>query len=158
MNQVNLIVDCNVTNLHAPARTMQARVGASLVVHVLNAPDDVTDAYIRVSTGGGNGYFDFPCTRTPNGDWHCRILGTAFAAPGDEWYEIRALDAEGNATALGGRGKCVVDAFSANDYSGSQPGGQHVIQTLLDERGAKHPIIAVQDEYGVWTYRIGEAV
>ena len=159
MNLVNLIVDCRVYNLRAMPPAMQARQGASFVVLVLNAPDDITDVYIRVSSGGGTAYADFPCWATPNGDWRGRILGTAFPNVGTEWYEIRARDADGGTTALG-RGKCVVDVFSASDYEPPPDGKPHerVIQTLLDETGAKHPIVAVQDEYGEWTYRIGAAV
>lgn len=159
MNQVNLIVDCRVDNLRAMPPAMQARQGASFVALILNAPDDITDVYLRVSSNGGSSYLDFPCWATPNGDWRGRILGTAFPnVSAAEWYEIRARDADGNTTALG-RGKCVVDAFSASDYE--PPGGnpqERVIQTLLDETGAKHPIVAVQDELGEWTYKIGAAI
>lgn len=157
MNQVNLIVDCRVNDLRSPTPPMKARVGSTFVAEVRNAPDDVTDVYFRVFNNGGSGYFDFPASRNANGDLRCVILGTAFFRAGTEAYEIRARAADGSPTALG-RGRCVVDVFSAQSFDPSPAPGPIVIQTLLDERGARHPIVAVQDDSGEWTYRIGNEI
>lgn len=158
MNLVNLIVDCRVQSLHRETPTMQARLGSTFVLRAINVPDDVTDVTIRVSTGGGAGFFDIPCTQSPNGDWRAHIIGTAFASVGREWYEIRGRCSDGSMTALA-KGACLIDGFSA-DTAQDIPldPERRVVQTLLDESGAQHQIVAVKDEFGEWTYRIADTV
>ena len=156
MNQLNAIVDCNVRNLHNYLKSLQAFAGCEFVAVVYNAPDDITDLVLRVSTEKGQAFYDFPASRTPNGDWLVRILPTAFRKPGTEWYEIRAKAADGYDTALG-RGKVQVAPWSVGTAE-TLDARRRFVMTIADEGGAQHAIYAVQNDLGEWTYQISSAL
>lgn len=156
MNQLNAIVDCNVRNLHNFLHTLQAFEGCEFVAAVYNAPDDVTDLVLRVSTAHGHGFYDFPASRSPNGDWIVRILPMAFRESGVEWYELRAKAADGHDTALG-RGKVLVGPWSVGTAE-TLDANRRFVMTIADEQGAQHPIYAVKNDIGEWTYQFASAL
>lgn len=152
--QVNLIIDADVARLDAKLPPIRARVGASFVVQVRNVPGDCANVVVRVSTDGGEGFYDFPATCNANGDWTCRILGMAFRMVSvTEWYEVRATDADGNATAIG-RGVVLVGPWSAGTAQ-TLDARKRYVMTLTDELGGQHAIWAVRNDLGEWTFQIG---
>lgn len=111
MNQVNLIIDCDVRNLSRSLPPMQARVGSEFIVLIFNAPDDCYDVIIRISANNSVGYIDTSATQNENGEWRVVINGSVYEDEGKGWYEVRASSALGNNTALG-RGDVITGAFS----------------------------------------------
>lgn len=153
MNQVNAIIDVNVRDLHARIKTIHARVGAEFVADLYNVPDDCEDVVFRVSSDGG--FFDFPCRYSPSGIWTCRILGMAFRRAGWEWYELRAVSCCGNDTALGS-GKILIDEWSSGTAT-TLDARRRYVMTIADEQGAQHPIFAVKNDIGEWTFELADA-
>lgn len=154
MNQYNAIIDLNPCRLGYLRSPWSARQHSSFVARMLNAPDDVTDVFVRIFKPNNGGFFDIPATQNGNGDWTARVIGTCFPAVGDGWYEVHGTDADGNPTSLG-KGKCKVYPFSIGGNA-ILPGAPLSVATLPDETGALHQIVAVQlgDE---WTYKVLKA-
>ena len=112
MDQVNAIIDLDVTRLNFPLRPMYAKRYKSFVALLKNAPDDVQAVKVRVwKANDPNVYYDFPCNPKPDGSWLCYIIGTAFPESGAARYEVHATDAKDNPTALGA-GEVLVGAFA----------------------------------------------
>lgn len=153
MEQVNLVVELDQRRTCKPLATFEALVGCASVVVVMNAPEDCDNFVVRVFAHDGASFYDFPCWRMPENrnSVKCRVLGTAFFAEGEEHYEVRAKDADGNDVGFG-TGRLVVKSFSAGTPSGL-PSTVRIVQVLPDAQGGLHQIEAVQDETGEWTYR-----
>lgn len=151
--QVNLVIDADVTRLDTPLPPMRARCGAGFVARVHGVPADCADVVFRVSTDGGEGFMDFPATCNSNGEWTCRIPGLAFRKAGLEWYEVRAMDSQGGETAIG-RGRAVIGQWSAGTAR-TFDGRRRFVTTIFDELGSQHAIWAVQNDVGEWTYKVG---
>ena len=144
MDQVNAIIDIDVTRLNFPLRPMYARRYKSFVALIRNAPDDLQAVKIRVwKAGTENCYYDFPCNPKPDGSWRSYIIGTAFPDVGASRYEVHATDAKGNPTALG-RGEILVGKFAYTDVPAT-PGAEIDIETIHDREGNVLILRAVYD-------------
>lgn len=152
--QINLVIDADVARLDTKLPPIRARVGCSFVARVHGVPADCAEVVFRVSVDGGEGFLDFPASANANGEWTCRILGVAFRMVSvTEWYEVRATDAAGNATAIG-RGAVLVGPWSAGTAQ-TADARKRFVTTIFDETGSQHAIWAVRNDLGEWTFRIG---
>lgn len=154
MDQVNAIIDLDVTRLNFPLRPMYARRYKSFVALLRNVPDDVQAVKIRLwEAGEQNVYYDIPCNPKPDGSWQCYIIGTAFPVPGASRYEIHATDAKDNPTAIGA-GEVLVSPFAYTDVPAT-PGARVDVDTIHDANGNVYVIRAVYDGEN-WTSIIEE--
>ena len=154
MDQVNAIIDCDVTRLNFPLRPFYAKRYKSFVALIRNAPADVQAVKVRVwKANDENVYYDFPANPKPNGEWLCYIIGTAFPESGASRYEVHATDAKDNPTALGG-GEVLVGAFAYTDVSAT-PGATVDIDTIHDSHGNVLILRAVYDGEN-WTTVVEE--
>lgn len=152
--QANLVIDADVARLDATLPPMRARAGAEYVVRVHGVPADCAEVVFRVSKGGGEGFLDFPATCNANGEWTARLLPMAFPKAGAaEWYEVRAVAADGQPTAVG-RGRVIVGEWSAGTAQ-TYDARKRFVTTIFDELGSQHAIWAVKNDIGEWTYRLG---
>ena len=152
--QINLVIDADVTRLDAALPPIRARAGCEFVARVHGVPADCTGVVFRVSNDGGEGFQDYPASCNANGEWTARLLPVAFPRSGDaEWYEVRAVAADGHDTAVG-RGRVLVGPWSAGTAR-TFDARKRFVTTIFDELGSQHAIWAVKDEVGEWTYRIG---
>ena len=152
--QINLVIDADVTRLDAVLPPIRAREGSEFVVRVHGIPMDCADVVFRVSVEDGDGFLDFPATCNTNGEWKARLLPMAFPKIGaGEWYEVRAAGADGQPTAIG-RGRVIVGAWSAGTAQ-TYDARRRFVTTIFDEQGSQHAIWAVKNDVGEWTYKIG---
>ncbi len=150
--QINLVIDADITRLDANVPPIRARVGCEFVARVYSIPADCTGVVFRVSCG--EGFYDFPASVNANGEWTCRILPVAFTrASAVGWYEIRAVSADGQDTAIGG-GRVLIGPWSAGTAK-TFDARRRFVTTIFDEMGSQHAIWAVQNDIGEWTYKIG---
>ena len=150
MNLVNARIRLNPQQLNFPLPTMYARQLHSFVAAVENIPDDVTLVVVSVFKVDGVSRFDAPVSRRPNSaSGVVYFLPTIFPEVGASRYEVRATDAYGHETALGG-GLVEVAPFSPATER-LEPGVPVVLQTILDASGAAHTISAVPDGEGGFT-------
>ena len=149
--QINLVIDADVTRLDAALPPMRARAGCEFVARVHGVPADCMGVVFRVSCG--RGFYDFPASCNANGEWTCRILPMAFPRVASEWYEVRAESADGQSTAIG-RGRVLVGEWSAGTAQ-TFDARKRFVATIFDELGSQHAIWAVRNDVGEWTYRIG---
>lgn len=155
MDQTNARIYLDPANLGVPCRKMAARCGMDFVAELQGVPDDVTDVTVRVCPVLAAGsFYEFPAARSDAGYWRCRILGAAFPAEGSGWYEVRAVSAAGNATALG-RGRLTVHPFSAG-VAVPVDSRRRAIMAIPDENGGMHAIYAVRDDAGAWSFVVGD--
>lgn len=145
----NLKIYIDVTSLDRPNRTIQARRGAAFALRILGLPLDVEDVVVRVCPKG-EAFYDFPASRNASGDCRVLILGTAFLAKGEGWYEIRGTY-KGQDVACG-TGKVVVSGWSA--ATPHTLAGKRYVMTITDKDGGQHAIYAVKDDAGAWTYEL----
>lgn len=152
--QINLVIDADVARLDTVLPPIRARVGCEFVIRVHGVPPDCADVVFRVSVEDGEGFHDFPATCNANGEWTARLLPMAFPKIGaGEWYEVRAVAADGQPTAIG-RGRVIVGAWSAGTAR-TFDARRRFVMTIFDEMGCQHAIWAVKDSVGEWTYKIG---
>lgn len=152
--QINLVIDADVARLDAALPPIRARAGAEFVARVHGVPADCAEVVFRVSTDGGEGFLDFPASCNANGEWTARLLPVAFPKAGAaEWYEVRAVAADGQDTAIG-RGRVIVGEWSAGTAR-TFDARKRFVMTIFDELGSQHAIWAVKNDIGEWTYRIG---
>lgn len=145
----NLKIYIDVTSLDRPSKTIHARRGAAFALRILGLPLDIEDVVVRVCPKG-DAFYDFPASRNASGDSRVLILGTAFLAKGEGWYEIRGTY-QGHDVACG-TGKVVVSGWSAS--TPHTLSGQRYVMTISDRDGGQHAIYAVKDDAGAWTYEI----
>ena len=154
MDQVNAIIDLDVTRLNFPLRPMYAKRYKSFVALFKNAPDDVQAVKVRVwKANDPNVYYDFPANPKPDGSWLCYIIGTAFPESGAARYEVHATDAKDNPTGLGG-GEVLVGAFAYTNVPAT-PGAAVDIETIHDAHGNVLILRAVYDGEN-WTTIVEE--
>ena len=110
MEQINAVIDCDVSRLDFPLRAMKARAGHNFVALIRRAPADVTGLFVRVFRENG-AYFDVSAHEHPGGEWVARIPAACFPAPVDSKYEIHATASDDQPAAIG-EGRLVVDPFS----------------------------------------------
>lgn len=152
--QINLVIDADVARLDAVLPPIRARAGAEFVARAHGIPADCAGVVFRISTDGGEGFLDFPASCNANGEWTARLLPMAFPKAGAaEWYEVRAVAADGEPTAVG-RGRVIVGEWSAGTAQ-TYDARKRFVMTIFDEQGSQHAIWAVKDSVGEWTYRIG---
>lgn len=100
MDQVNAIVDLNVSRLDFPLQPFKARQGHNFVALFRHAPADVTKLYVRVFKEN-RAYFDLTAHEHVNGDWTVRIPAACFPTTGEFQYEVHATAADDQPAALG---------------------------------------------------------
>jgi hypothetical protein len=149
--QINLVIDADVARLDAALPPIRARAACEFVARVHGIPADCAGVVFRISCG--RGFYDFPASCNSNGEWTCRILPVAFPRVAAEWYEIRAVAADGQDTAIG-RGRVLVGEWSAGT-AGTYDARKRFVTTIFDEQGSQHAIWAVKNDIGEWTYKIG---
>ena len=110
MEQINTIVDCDVSRLNFPLRTFFARQGHNFVALLKRVPADVTNLFVRVFRENG-AYFDITAHEHPGGEWSCRIPAACFPSAGEFQYEVHATAADDQPTAIG-EGSLSVSPFS----------------------------------------------
>ena len=110
MEQINAVIDCDVSRLDFPLRAMKARAGHNFVALIRRAPADVTGLFVRVFRENG-AYFDVSAHEHPGGEWVVRIPAACFPAPVESKYEIHATASDDQPAAIG-EGRLVVDPFS----------------------------------------------
>jgi len=155
MNQANAIIHLDALHLGRHPTRMDARAGAEFVALLSGVPDDVEDVVVRVCGSAANGGFhDFPAMAAASGEWVCRILGPAFPEAGAGWYEVRAVSASGNMTALG-RGPVRVHPWSA-ESAVPLDARRRSVMVIPDENGGMHAIYAVRDDAGAWAFVVGD--
>ena len=155
MDQTNARIFLDPANLGVPCRKMAARCGMDFVAELQGVPDDVSDVTVRVCPVMANGaFYEFPASRSDAGYWRCRILGAALSSEAVGWYEVRAVSAAGNATALG-RGRLDVHPFSAG-VAVPVDSRRRAVMAIPDENGGMHAIYAVRDDAGAWSFVIGD--
>ena len=62
--QINLVIDADVTRLDAVLPPIRAREGSEFVVRVHGIPMDCADVVFRVSVEDGDGFLDFRASGT----------------------------------------------------------------------------------------------
>lgn len=150
MNQVNLRIRLDPERMNFPLPTMHARLLHSFVAEIDNIPDDVTQVVMSVFKTDGVSRFDVPVSRRPNStSGVVYLLPTIYPDTGSSCYEVRAIDARGNETALG-EGLVEIAGFSAA-ISPIEPGKPMTIHAIADASGALHTIAAVPDGEGGYT-------
>ena len=100
MEQINTIVDCDVSRLNFPLRTFFARQGHNFVALFKRVPADVTNLFVRVFKENG-AYFDITAHEHPDGGWTARIPAACFPSAGEFKYEVHATSADDQPTAIG---------------------------------------------------------
>ena len=110
MEQINAVVDCDVSRLDFPLRPFKARQGHNFVVRFRRVPTDVTELFVRVFKANG-AYFDVTAFEHIDGTWTARIPGACFPSEGDFRYEVHATASDNQPTAIG-EGVLQVKPFS----------------------------------------------
>jgi len=110
MEQINAVIDCDVSRLDFPLRAMKARAGHNFVALIRRAPADVTGLFVRVFRDDV-AYFDVTAHEHPGGEWVARIPAACFPAPVESKYEIHATAADDQPAAIG-EGRLLVQPFS----------------------------------------------
>lgn len=110
MEQINVVIDCDVSRLDFSLRAMKARTGHNFVVLIRRVPADVTGLFVRVFRGNG-AYFDVTAHEHPDGEWVARIPAACFPMPAESKYEIHAMASDDQPAAIG-EGRLVVAPFS----------------------------------------------
>lgn len=110
MDQVNAIVDCDVSRLDVPLRAFKARQGHNFVALFRRVPADVTNLFVRVFKADG-AYFDISAREHRGGWWTARIPAACFPAAGDSRYELHATASDDEPAALG-EGRLFVKPFT----------------------------------------------
>lgn len=110
MDQVNAIVDCDVSLLDFSLRPFKARAGHNFVALFRRVPSDMTGLFVRVFKANG-AYFDITAHEHADGGWTARIPAACFPAPGELHYEVHARAADDEPAAIG-EGRLLVQPFS----------------------------------------------
>ena len=108
--QINAVIDCDITRLNAPLRPFFARQGCNFVALFRRVPADVTGVFCRVFKASGS--TDVDALPNADGSWLCRMDAACFPAVLDSKYEVHAQAVDGESVAIG-EGRLVVEAFSA---------------------------------------------
>ena len=110
MDQVNAIVDCDVSRLDCPLRPFKARQGHNFVALFRRVPADATGLFVRVFRENG-AYWDVSAHEHRGGEWSVRIPAACFPLAGEFKYEVHATAGDDQPSALG-EGRLKVDSFS----------------------------------------------
>lgn len=144
MNQINALVDLNVSRLNSPLKTWHARIGHNFVARLLNVPDDVRKVYVRVFKMN-NAYYDINAIEHRDGSYSVRVPAACFYFDGEHRYEVHASASDGQPCALG-EGKLVVKGFSTTTNP-EKPGAVQAVAELPCEGGGYVQVIMKWDGY-----------
>lgn len=148
MEQINAVVDCDITRLNAPLCPFFARVGHSFVALFRRVPADITGLFVRVFKANGS-YFDVTAHEHADGTWLARIGAACFPAELDGKYEVHAYAADDQPTAIG-EGRQVVQPFSATAAAGAVAEGEtQQVATLPTADGGTVQVVMVYAD-GEW--------
>lgn len=151
MKKSNCIISLKLTELARARETMQVCQACNARVKVLGVPSDYTAVAVVVYNPNGDRYTAQPLSVDGNGDWGGKIAGAFFPATGTAKYELIAADEDGETISLGW-GSVIIAPFKSGS---EQPAGEFVRLTAIpDDSGQMHDIVAVQNEYGEWTWEI----
>ena len=144
MEQINAVIDCDVSRLDFPLRAMKARAGHNFVALIRRAPADVTGLFVRVFRENG-AYFDVTAREHLGGEWVARIPAACFPAPVDSKYEIHATASDDQPAAIG-EGRLVVAPFSTTT-SPIEPGTVQEVAQLPCEGGGFVQVVMKWDGF-----------
>jgi hypothetical protein len=144
MDQINAVVDCDVSRLNIPLRPFFARVGHNFVACFRRIPSDVTRVFVRVFKSY-NAYYDVSAVEHANGEWSVRIPASCFCFAGEYKYEVHATSSDDQPCALG-EGKLVVKGFSTTTNP-EKPGAVQRVAELPCEGGGFVQVVMKWDGY-----------
>ena len=110
MDQINAVVDCDVSRLDFPLRAWKARQGHNFVALFRRVPADVTKLFVRVFKSN-DAYFDIAAHEHPDGGWTARVPAACFPYEGDFKYEVHSTASDDQPAAIG-EGRLLVQPFS----------------------------------------------
>lgn len=110
MDQINAVVDCDVSRLDFPLRAWKARQGHNFVALFRRVPADVTGLFVRVFKSN-DAYFDITAHEHPDGGWTARVPAACFPYEGDFKYEVHSTASDDQPAAIG-EGRLLVQPFS----------------------------------------------
>lgn len=144
MDQINAIVDCDVTRLNVPLRAFKARVGHNFVAQFKRVPADVTKLYVRIFRANG-AYFDVNAIEHLSGLWTVRVPAACFCEVGAFKYEVHATAADDEPCAIG-EGTLTVDGFSTTTNP-EKPGAIQTVAELPCEGGGVVQVVMKWDGF-----------
>ena len=145
MDQINAEIDCDVSRLDFPLRTMKARAGHNFVALIRRAPADLTGLFVRIFRADGVSYFDVTAHEHPGGEWVARIPAACFPMPAESKYEIHATAADDQPAAIG-EGRLVVAPFSTTT-SPIEPGTVQEVTQIPCEGGGYVQVLMKHDGF-----------
>lgn len=144
MDQMNAIIDCDVTRLNFPLRTLQARQGHNFVARFRRVPADATRLYVRLIKPNG-AYYDVTAREHADGTWTVRIPAACFPAAGEFEYEVHATAADDEPAAIGS-GRLFVRPFSTT-LTPAEPGAVQEVARIPCEGGGFVDVVMKWDGY-----------
>ena len=144
MDQINAIVDCDVSLLDSPLRPFKARAGHNFVALFRRVPSDMTGLFVRVFKANG-AYFDITAHEHADGGWTARIPAACFPAPGEFRYEVHATAADDQPAAIG-EGRLSVGSCSTTTTP-IQPGTVQTVAQLPCEGGGFVQVVMKWDGF-----------
>ena len=91
MDQINAVVDCDVSRLDFPLRAWKARQGHNFVALFRRVPADVTGLFVRVFKAN-DAYFDVTGHEHPDGGWTVRVPAACFPYAGEFRYAVGVIE------------------------------------------------------------------
>lgn len=151
MKKSNCLIVLKLTELARARETMQVCQACNARVKVLGVPSDYSGVAVVVYHPNGNRYNAQPLSVDGNGDWSGKLVGAFFPAVGRAKYELVAVDEDSETVSLGW-GEIIIAPFKSGSV---QPFADLVKLTVIpDDAGQMHDIVAVQNEFGEWTWEI----
>ena len=144
MDQLNAVVECDVSRLDFMLRPFKAKQGHSFVALLRRVPADNTGLFVRVFNADG-AYFDITGHEHPDGDWTVRIPAACFPAAGELKYEVHAVAADDQPAAIG-EGRLLVEPFSTTTAPVA-PGTVQPVAQLPCEGGGFVNVVMKFDGY-----------
>lgn len=145
----NATIPVRIDRLNYPLTTLFARQFGAFRIKAANVPGDTSAVFLRLVSGDGTSFSDFPGVLTPGGDWRVVIPAFSITQTGDFQYELHGETEDGK-VALG-RGRCVVQPFTPGEAAPTA--GTPVTFAKMPTRdGGWVQCVAVMDETGEYTY------
>ena len=144
MDQINAIIDCDVSRLDFPLRAWKARQGHNFVALLRRVPADVEHLCVRVFKSN-NAYFDLTANEHESGAWTVRVPAACFPAAGEFKYEVHATAADDQPAALG-EGRLLVQPFSTTTDP-IEPGTVQEVAQLPCEGGGFVQVVMKWDGF-----------
>ena len=144
MDQINAIVDCDVSRLDSPLRAWKARQGHNFVALFRRVPADVTKLFVRVFKSN-DAYFDITAHEHPDGGWTARVPAACFPYEGDFKYEVHSTASDDQPAAIG-EGRLLVQPFSTTTTP-IEPGTVQEVAQLPCEGGGFVQVVMKWDGF-----------